>query len=310
MMKFSVKTPFTYLSIAVAITVLVTWLTCLYQFERPVFSGRVEFKNIASNVLKESRDYIVHLPENFQSNSTHRYPVIYALDGSSQDIHTAESAALMARIGVMPEVIVVGIPNVNGKSRQRDYTPPFMRQDLDEADNSMGKADAFLEFLQHELIPEIESKYPTSNTRILTGNSRGGLFVMYALISQPNVFSAHIANSPALWRDDGLMIDHLKNFLMKNTSLDTLLFLSLGNLENAKMTEAFNASVNTLDKFAPKSMIWKSYSAIGVGHNLNAKHSTPVALYWLFRDKRLSNYKDECKDFCGAFPAPNVNLAF
>src|SRR5688572_18570521 len=62
---------------------------------------------IDSAALGERRSYLVRLPESYERDPQRRYPVVYVLDGSSQDLHTAASAALMARIAVVPEVIVV-----------------------------------------------------------------------------------------------------------------------------------------------------------------------------------------------------------
>ncbi|MGH8076628.1 MAG: alpha/beta hydrolase, partial [Lysobacter sp.] len=166
------------LPLAIALTAVTTWFASLYFFERPVFDMRVQQRALPSKVLGEQRDYLVHLPDSYADTPQRRYPVIYVLDGSSQDVHTAASAALMARIGVMPEAIVVGIPNIDGEGRQRDYTPPGMRQDLDVVDSPGGRADAFLAFLSDELIPRVERDYRTKPLRMLSGNSRGGLFVV------------------------------------------------------------------------------------------------------------------------------------
>ena len=203
-------------------------------------------------------------------------------DGSSDDIHTADSAGLMARIQVTPEVIVVGIPNISGKGRQRDYTPPGMRQDLDADDKSMGEADAFLGFLRDELIPEIDASYRTTDFRMLAGNSRGGLFVVYALTAEPQLFSAYIANSPALWRDEDEMIKRLGRSLASLPTLSGSLFLSLGTDENSKMRAAFTHAVAVLEDGAPAGLRWQAYSTSGAGHRTNSKFATPVALRWIF----------------------------
>lgn len=76
-----------------------------------------------STVLGEERQIIVHLPESYGQDRDRRYPAVYVLDGTSQDGHTAATATRLARAGVMPEVIVVGLPNTRG-NRNRDYTPP------------------------------------------------------------------------------------------------------------------------------------------------------------------------------------------
>ena len=107
-----------------------------------------------SQVLGEARDFIVHLPASYSAEPQRRYPVLYVLDGTSQDGHTARTAAMLAREGVMPEIIIVGLPNVRG-GRNRDYTPPFIRQDTTVAGSPMGRGDHFLAFLKKELIPHI-----------------------------------------------------------------------------------------------------------------------------------------------------------
>src|SRR5919109_4193991 len=77
--------------------------------------------NIVETVVA-SRNVIISLPEGYRHDATNRYPVLYVLDGSSQTPPTAESARLLARIGAIPEVIVVGIPS-SDENRALDYTP-------------------------------------------------------------------------------------------------------------------------------------------------------------------------------------------
>lgn len=270
------------LSLTVILTAVITWFASLYVFERPVFDESVEQKTMLSDSLGEQRQYLVHLPESYKRTPKMRYPVIYVLDGSSQDVHTAASAALMARIGVTPEVIVVGIPNISGKGRQRDYTPPGMQQDLDDKDSPEGRADEFLAFVRDELIPEIDKSYRTSSTRILAGNSRGGLFVVYALTADPSLFNAYFANSPALWRDDSEIVSRLDRFLLEQPSLKSSLFLSLGSDENEKMRDAFQRTVTALTIRAPSTLRWRSQITPGANHGNNAELATPTALRWAF----------------------------
>jgi predicted alpha/beta superfamily hydrolase len=276
------KWMFIVLPLSVAVTAIITWFTCLYLFERPVFDGSVEQKSIHSPSLGELRDYLVHLPESYRSKPDQRYPVIYVLDGSSQDLHTAASAALMARIGVTPEVIVVGIPNISGQGRQRDYTPPGMRQDIDDNDSPDGEADKFLAFMRNELIAEIDKSYRTSPSRLIAGNSRGGLFVLYALMADPTLFNTYIANSPALWRDNDRVVEQFDRFLQNNRSTKSALFLSLGSDENDKMRGAFQRTITVLESRAPATLRWHSQFTAGAKHGNNAELATPVALRWAF----------------------------
>lgn len=276
------KKMYLLLPLTVVITSALTWLYCRYMFERPVFDENVAQKTMQSSVLGERRDYLVHLPETYNRLPNKAYPVIYVMDGTSEDMHTAASATLLARIGVMPEVIVVGVPNVSGKGRQRDYTPPGMRQDVDLNDRSMGQADRFLAFLRDELIPRIDQDYRTTDARLLAGHSRGGLFVVYALTAEPQLFYAYIANSPALWRDDEEMIKRLQAMISSTPSLRVKLFLSLGSDENEKMKAAFTHATEALSEIEPAGLRWSAQSTFGADHSTNSERATPVALRWVF----------------------------
>lgn len=268
--------------LALVLVAFASWLGTAYWFGRDVPDPSVQQRSLRSALLGEQRGYRVHLPESYARSPGRRYPVVYVLDGSSQDVHTAASAELMARIGVIPEAIVVGIPNTDGEGRNRDYTPPGMRQDVDATNSPDGKADRFLAFLHRELIPRIEREFRASDERVLAGNSRGGLFVVYALTTEPALFRAYIANSPALWRDDAAMVRRLDHFLRGHRELRTTLFLSLGGAENAKMTKAYQQALTVLRREAPAGLRWKAYRAPDATHADNAQKATPLALQWTY----------------------------
>jgi len=241
-----------------------------------------------SKALNEERELIVHLPEDYDRNAEQRYPVIYVLDGSSQNIHTANSAALMARIGVMPEVIVVGLPNTSAVNRERDYTPPFMRIDVEKPDSPMGGGEAFLAFLKNEAIPLIEKTYRTKPYRMLAGHSRGGLFVAYSLLADSSLFNARFAHGPALWRDDALMVSKLTDFLASAPNLQTFFYMSIGDKENDKMMSAYKNAIAALKMNSPKGLRWYADVTAGADHYSNPELATPVGfrkLYWIQDEK-------------------------
>jgi predicted alpha/beta superfamily hydrolase len=212
----------------------------------------------------------------YEAEANRRYPVVYVLDGSSQDIHTASTAALMARIALMPPVIVVGIPNVSGEGRQRDYTPPTMAMDQDVADSPRGGADGFLAFLESELIPDIERRYRTTSERMLAGHSRGGLFVAWSLIASPDLFQARFAHSPALWRENVAIAEMLDQFLTATPSLASFYYMSLGTKENAEMTNGFARVRAVLEARAPAGLRWRADLVPGAVHGNNGEWATPL----------------------------------
>lgn len=268
--------------LVLVLAIVATWFTSLYVFERPRLDPGVQQRHLASQVLGERRDYLVHLPESYARQPDRRYPVLYVLDGSSQDLHTAASAALLARVGVMPELIVVGIPNVSGEGRQRDYTPPGMRQDTDPDDTRLGQGGQFLDFLERELVPEVERRFRANGTRGLAGHSRGALLVVHAFIDRPGLFTTLHAHSPALWRDEAAIVAKLEAALQAAPGPTPSLFLSLGEHENDKMRAAFEAAVQALERSAPTSLRWRAYRSAGAGHGENPVRATPVALHWTY----------------------------
>src|SRR6185436_14646765 len=98
---------------------------------------------------------------------------------------------VLSSAGVMPDLIVVAIPNGRGM-RNRDLTPASLHQEGNEdgsmGTGEMGRGDRFLDFLQQELIPYVEKQYRTTQERILAGHSRGALLVLESLLSKPDLF--------------------------------------------------------------------------------------------------------------------------
>ena len=235
-----------------------------------------------SAILGEDREYLVHLPEGYGRDSTARYPVLYVLDGASQSGHTAASAALLARIGVIPPLIVVGVASVDGDRRNRDYTPPDMRLDTDRPGGPRGEADRFLRSLQSELLPLLEWNYRTARPRMLAGWSRGGLFVVYSGLAAPGLFDARFAHSPALWREGDLIVAEVDRALAADSLPAGFLYLSLGEEENAKMQASFRRLREVLERHAGPRLRWRADLSSGGTHETNPRLSTPVGLCALF----------------------------
>ena len=117
--------------------------------------------NLHSAIMNEERRVIIHLPRHYSKDSSRKYPVMYVLDGTSQDQHTADKITVLSDAGLIPSAIVVGLPNTRG-NRERDQTPPFMRRDVNDPNSPFGVADKFLLFVEKELIPFVERDYRLS----------------------------------------------------------------------------------------------------------------------------------------------------
>jgi predicted alpha/beta superfamily hydrolase len=249
---------------------------CTQVATEPLPGYRVEERVLTSKALGEERPYVVGLPDSYSRDSGRRYPVIYVLDGLSQGTPVAKAAAQMSRDKLMPELIVVAIPNVSAAGRERDYTPPSMRQNHERPDSPAGKADAFLAFLRAELIPTMERDFRTAPERLLAGNSRGGLFVIYSLMAEPSLFQTRFAHSTPMWREDEHLVKRLDAFLTTAADLRGKLFLSVGGNETENMKSGFNAAVEALKKRAPREFRWWAETTPNAVHADNAHLASPV----------------------------------
>jgi len=263
-------------SFTILLTALISIILFSYLTGNPTYPKSVIQTKLYSKILDEEREIIIHLPRDYDKNK--KYMVMYVLDGSSQDKHIANKFDILATTGYVENAIIVGLPNVSGKGRQRDYTPPYMKMDIDEKDSPLGEGDNFLTFMEKELFPFIEKNYSVSENRAIAGNSRGGLLVMYSLLFKPDLFQGRFCFSPALWRDDNLIIKKTSEFLTKQDSLNSFLYISMGDQENNKMKKGFNEMTKTLKEKAVKQFIWYSEYTKNANHQNNAEISASVGI--------------------------------
>jgi predicted alpha/beta superfamily hydrolase len=267
--------------LALGVAALLAAAFCVLHFGLPDFSGDAPLqRTIASEVLGEAREILVHLPASYGARAGTSYPVVYVLDGAAQSVHTAEAVERLAASGEFPEAIVVGIVNAGAEGRNRDLTPPGMRQD-EESGSATGRSDRFLQFIRAEVIPSVEREFGGSGQRVLAGNSRGGLFVVDAMTRDPGLFDAYIANSPALWRERDRPVAALRALLRANSVFPACVYLSLGDEENSKMARAFKSATQVLRLEGHRGVRWSSSITRRADHGNNAIKATPSALRWI-----------------------------
>ena len=160
-------------------------------------------RTIKSAILNEDRKVLVHLPAGYDT-SGNSYPVLYLLDGTQAFL--LEMTAITNRLRNdrnAPEMIIVAIENTN---RNRDMMP-VVAKDLP----GPPRAEAFLGFLEKELVPDIERTYRTAQPRILQGKSLSGLFTVYALLARPTVFNGYVACSAGWFAENNEYFREMSN---------------------------------------------------------------------------------------------------
>jgi predicted alpha/beta superfamily hydrolase len=173
------------------------------------------------------------VPNSGQVDSKQRYPVLYLLDGDAHFYSVVGMIQQLSQVNgntICPEMIVVGIPNTD---RTRDLTPTHVNPDPPYVDSATSKTsgggEKFASFLEKELMPHIDSLYPTQPYKMLIGHSLGGLTVMNIAINHTKLFNSYIAIDPSMWWDKmNLLKTAKKNFTEKDFS-GTTLFLGIAN---------------------------------------------------------------------------------
>jgi predicted alpha/beta superfamily hydrolase len=202
--------------------------------ERIVIGEKI---TISSKILNEDRQILVHLPQDYEY-SDNKFPVLYVLDGEFFFYQAIGAVQFLSECSYIynnpiPKMIVVAIINVD---RNRDYTPTYAPNQLGSLYYpTSGKADRFLEFIEKELIPEIDIRYRTQPFRTLAGWSFGGLFTVHTFIKTPGLFSAYLAISPSLWWENDLYVSKFDSIFAKYKFISKKLTITCGILEGGSM---------------------------------------------------------------------------
>lgn len=240
--------------------------------------------SLYSKPLEEYRTIYVQLPADYKPDDNIKYPVVFVLDGEIF-LPTVNDVQNYYSGGFTPEMVIVGISN--DKNRMRDlttskvtemYGSPFKQENGDAAN--------FSKFIETELIPFIEKKYPVTNFRTLIGHSYGGLFTIYSLIHHPELFSNYLAIDPSLDWDNQRLIKEAKDKVSSADYKGKSLFMSMGG---SGMT------LNEIKKDTTDFTIF-SRSNIAFSEILNQNKQNQLTLDWKFYQR----------DLHGTIPFPSI----
>jgi predicted alpha/beta superfamily hydrolase len=182
--------------------------------------------SVHSTILGENRKIWVYVPAGADDSTfaKQHYPVVYLLDGDGHFSSVMGMIQQLSQINgnqVCPEMIIVGIPNTN---RTRDLTPTKA-----PPDTSSGGGEKFTDFIKTELMPHIDSTYPTAPFKMLIGHSLGGLIVINALIHHPDMFNAYVAIDPSMWWDNQKLLKQASDALKQNSYAGKWLYMGIAN---------------------------------------------------------------------------------
>ncbi len=194
---------------------------------------RTELRTLHSEIVGQDYEILISLPKTYSSRDT-VYPVIFLLD-AYRVFSTMKGITdlFTSPFPIIQEVIIVGIGyGGDGQKamlnwavgRTRDLTPvksiateEYIEKRIENMgitgiDVQTGGAPLFLDFIRNELFPFVESNYRIdTNMRILSGHSFGGLFGLYTLFHDPDMFSKYLIGSPSVAYEDEITLDMKSN---------------------------------------------------------------------------------------------------
>lgn len=191
-----------------------------------------------------------------------RFPVVYVTDGNANfDALKGISWSLQKTGSDAPDFILVGIgypgdsPRAGRFLRRRDFTfdgypeldiltrqqPQAGEIALPPGGPDLSGAEAFLDFIEHELVPFVEAEFPVTEDRTLFGHSGGAMLGLYALLTRETLFDRYILSSPCIAYHgpdaNGEQIEadffapYIDAWLASPTESINRVYLSVGSLE-------------------------------------------------------------------------------
>jgi len=212
-----------------------------------------ETRSFYSNILEREMVLYIKIPATYKINTQKIYPCYYGTDANRAFAMIADMAnTFEVPVIVEPEIFVVGIGYKIkdmgdwGDWRTRDLTPTnipasdtywsgiFSKFAGRQIEVKTGGAAKFLECIEEEIFPFMESNYRVSATgRGLGGYSYGGLFSLYVLFKKPELFSLYYAGSPSIRYDKGVLYTYEEEYAATHKDLNATLFMTAGGAEDS-----------------------------------------------------------------------------
>jgi hypothetical protein len=199
----------------------------------PVPIANSELHELTSSLVGQKYYIKIRLPENYYETSE-SYPVLYLLDGDHAFAMATDIVQYLIYGEHIPDLMIVS-PTYGSKKtpaygginmRNRDLKP------LPDGFPTPPGGAVFLQFLEQELIPFVESHYRVNALdRTLAGYSLGSYFAIYALFQKPGLFHRMVAI-------DGIEDWHLdmeEKYSTEHSTLPVKLFVSSGEYDMSRL---------------------------------------------------------------------------
>lgn len=247
--------------------------------------GNTEIVSVKSAHTGQAHELIIVYPDSYSKYPNKKYPVLYYLDAYWDTPLLAGAYGNLVYDKMAPEFIMVGLSYPDGtdygSARVRDYTYTSMLMVP-----GSGKGDQFLNFLEKEVAPLIESKYHgDKDNRTLAGASLGGLFTLGAAMKTPDFFTGYIALSPAVFWDGGAVFKLEEALAKQHPQLKARMFIAVGSLEPAQFRGSIEQFEKQLASHQYKDLQLQTHTIEGMGHGTSKAEGYMRGLKWVWQNR-------------------------
>jgi uncharacterized protein len=219
----------------------------------------IYYSKIYSEFVEDTFHIYISLPAEYNITDQ-SYPVIYLLDADRSFGMTRDIIRWLNFSREIPSAILVGIAYQEDwwQKRSRDYTPYPDKLCIWGDWPLAGGASNFIAFIKNELDNKLDSLRINQTERSIIGHSLGGLFCLYVLFTNPDLFNNYLIISPAvLWNNYAVMEDTQILFNAKNP---IKVFTALGSLEDQeKLVLPWNRLNEMMSQNNIHHVFWKSH---------------------------------------------------
>jgi predicted alpha/beta superfamily hydrolase len=258
---------------------------CAGDTQRKFVLGNTDIVSMKSAHTGQTHELIIVYPDSYWSHPDKKYPVLYFTDAYWDTPLLASAYGNLNFDKMTPEFIMVGLSYPDGtdygSARVRDLTYTSMLMVP-----GSGKGNQFLDFLEKEVVPLIESKYHgDKHNRTLAGASLGGLFTLGAAMKTPDFFTGYIALSPAVFWDGGAVFKLEDALARQNRPLKARMFIAVGSLEPAPIRSLTEQFEKQLAAHQYKGLQLQGYTIEGMGHGTSKAEGYMRGLKWVWENR-------------------------
>jgi uncharacterized protein len=234
---------------------------------------KVYTDSLRSIHLKNYRTFTVSLPKNYDRNKEKTYPLIVAMDGEYLFDPIKSTFKYGNYWSELPEAVIIGINQNNKNEREADCV-------VNDETGLPAKTGAnFFDFLNTELLPNLEVRYRLGSFRVIVGHDITAAFANLYLFREDNKFTGFISLSPEFL---GNMASGVVSKLSK-TKKPTFYYFACADIDEAniiKKTTDLDASLSSLSNTNANHKFESFKDASHYSYILNA---LPNAFYDMFK---------------------------